>query len=71
MRSDRIKLGLNHLQSLICTYSADNLRPLMKNVKSRDSSSVYISGTKLVGTDNKLLESSFISVNFDLYNKPI
>ena len=22
-------MGLNHLQSLICTYSADNLRPLM------------------------------------------
>ena len=29
MRSDGIKLGLNHLQSLICTYSADDLRPLM------------------------------------------
>ena len=24
-----------------------------------------------MGTDNKLLESSFISVNFDFYNKPI
>ena len=22
-------MGLNHLQSLICTYSADDLRPLM------------------------------------------
>ena len=24
-------MGLNHLQSLICTYSADDLRPLMIN----------------------------------------
>ena len=23
-------MGLNHLQSLICTYSADDLGPLMK-----------------------------------------
>ena len=23
-------MGLNHLQSLICTYSADDLRPLME-----------------------------------------
>ena len=30
MRSDGIKLGLNQLQSLICTYSADDLRPLME-----------------------------------------
>ena len=25
-------MGLNHLQSLICTYSADDLRPLMERV---------------------------------------
>ena len=32
-------MGLNHLQSLICTYSADDLRPLMwtKNVPMLDS----------------------------------
>ena len=25
-------MGLNHLQSLICTYSADDLRPLMVHI---------------------------------------
>ena len=30
-------MGLNHLQSLICTYSADDLRPLMpRTLRSSD-----------------------------------
>ena len=33
MRSDGIKMGLHHLQSLICTYSADDLHPFMFLVK--------------------------------------
>ena len=26
-------MGLNHLQSLICTYSADDLRPLVQMIQ--------------------------------------
>ena len=29
------------------------------------------SGTKLVGSDNKFYGSSFISVNFNFYNRPL
>ena len=29
-------MGLNHLQSLICTYSADDWRPLMRGAKSEE-----------------------------------
>ena len=28
-------MGLNHLQSLICTYGADDLRPLMFHIQLR------------------------------------
>ena len=38
MRSDGIRMGLNHLQSLICTNSADDLRPLMSSSCSSSSS---------------------------------
>ena len=37
-------MGLNHLQSLICTYSADDLRPLMviSNLASKQVTSLFL-----------------------------
>ena len=42
VRSDGIKMGLNHPQSLICTYSADDLRPLMEKNRTEDHTDLQI-----------------------------